>query len=114
MRCDCESGLRVAAVDAMPIAVFRRRLPESVLLAGLEKFKNASNVNLGRAATDQVRDRAAGAVPGRHRDRLGRGLGGRELLRLRGAHEAGRGRGVVGAEDGDGLRLRARLATVHD
>ena len=52
--CAFESGLRGAAVDAMPIVVFRPGLPGNALVAGLEKFTNASNINFGGAATDQV------------------------------------------------------------
>ena len=52
---DCESGLREAAAHAMPRIAFRPQLPERVLLAGLEKFKNASYINLRGAATDHVR-----------------------------------------------------------
>ena len=98
----------------------RPSLPRTVRLSvhrwQLAASSSYPSITKAVPTTDQVRDRAAGAVPRRHRDRLGRGLGGRELLRLRGAHEAERGRGVVGAEDGDGLRLtrgvRARLVVV--
>ena len=49
----------------MPILVFRQQQPKGVLLAGLEKFKKASNINLGGAATNQVR--ASSALQGIHR-----------------------------------------------
>ena len=38
----------------MPIVAFRPGLPENALVAGLEKFTNASKINFGGAATDQV------------------------------------------------------------